>query len=351
MWESQIRELMNKGEKTTALEEINSKLETDPTSKKALLLKAEIYIPQELTKAIKIYKKVITFYEEKEDLETQVNIVSYIGDLYRNLDKQGEAEQYYEKALSKFNLYEKPLNDDLREIIVSCLSNLIEITEMNKKYEKTIKYYKKIIEIHQNSGLMEGLIQDFIDLGNFYFKTQDYKKAYKNYTIALNVCLDIEDYYNEPTIHFNISNALTQMKNYELAAEEVKKCIDGIDRLEGEDEYTFIYQDAKEIIKIIVTNLFQQIEDLIKQRKFNRSKKILKKIEAIQRDQNNYQIRAEIYYFKSKIAFNSNDSRSAKENLQKSIEFLKRMKSYKDQEIYRRVKTLLEEMKKEERKK
>lgn len=162
---------------------------------------------------LKSLKKLAKYYLKKDDwiqFSKYINLgLKHYPDNLILLNYQAQAffkQQYYSKSIDVFSRIEKI--DPKNKFVVSKLG---QANHALKKYEVALGYYKKALKLDKDNGNFH------TQIGLLYKDTQEYKKAYYHYFIALRVnkvMLDEE--------HYNIAMLFKEQKKYEQAIKQLK---------------------------------------------------------------------------------------------------------------------------------
>lgn len=350
-WKEKVSILINKGKENEALPIVNKILEENPNSKEALFLKAQIY-DQHLnyTSALKTYQKVLSLYEEREDLEKQAEIFGSIGELYSILNDVQNSINNYSIMLEKIELIDEPLSDHIKDLRASKLGDLASFAIEKQNYEQALEYYRVLIQAHQKSNIKSALIKDYKNIGDLYFTQKKYSNSKKYYSLALEECRKLESQYIEPNIQYKLANVLVQMEEYDDAVKHLEIGLNLLKKIELKrplfEKNSFEdYESINRLLKKVVLKMSQKAFELIQEGENNSARKICEKLLHIIDKHKYHKVQAKVYYCMAKIALTKVDIKNAKIHLQQSIQALKQINNYRKSELFSIIKSLLQDMK------
>jgi len=350
-WEEKVSILLNKGKETEALPIVNKILEKKPNSKEALFFKAQIYDQHcDYTSALKTYQKVISLYEEREDLEKQAEIFGLIGELYNILDDVRNAIKNFSIMLEKIELIDEPLSDELKDLRALKLGDLASFAMENQNYEQALEYYQELIQAHQKSNMKRGLIEDYINVGDFYFTQKEYSNSKEYFSLALEECRKLKTQYIEPNIRYKLANVLVKMEEYDDAVKHLEIGLNLLKKFElkrplFEKNNFEDYETITHLLSEIVLKMSREAFKLVQEGENNSARKLCEKLLPIIEKHKYQKVQAKVYYCMAKIALTKVDIKNAKIYLQQSIQALKRTNNYRKSELFSIIKSLLQDMK------
>jgi len=152
---------------------------------------------KDLYRAVENYKKII----ELDD--SFPAIYNYIALCYFELNDYQLSEEYFKKAIEKFN-------DDFKSK-VEVYYNLAFALHSQNKYKDAQKYYEKAIEEDPSYSFT------YKNFGYLLFSDKQYKKALKTFKKFLTFNEDAETYNNIAIIYEELNNNKEAIKCYNLA--------------------------------------------------------------------------------------------------------------------------------------
>lgn len=211
----------------------------------------------DLYSALDFYFKALNVQEELNRNQSRAITLNNIGNVYKNLEEYDPALESYKKAYDILNslgikrwlsqilnnmgviyslkkdfnqalLYQEKSLALAKEIGDKNASGyaLIKIAEVvsEVKHENPDKYFDEAIAIHSELKNQTGLANVYLNMGVYYFKIKDYKKAGEYFTLSLNiskenklntVLIDVYKYLSElSSIKEDFENAYIYHERY-----------------------------------------------------------------------------------------------------------------------------------------
>lgn len=211
----------------------------------------------DLYSALDFYFKALNVQEELNRNQSRAITLNNIGNVYKNLEEYDPALESYKKAYDILNslgikrwlsqilnnmgviyslkkdfnqalLYQEKSLALAKEIGDKNASGyaLIKIAEVvsEVKHENPDKYFDEAIAIHSELKNQTGLANVYLNMGVYYFKIKDYKKAGEYFTLSLNiskenklntVLIDVYKYLSElSSINKDFENAYVYHERY-----------------------------------------------------------------------------------------------------------------------------------------
>ncbi len=201
-------------------------------------------------KALEYYLKSLKVKEEINDKDGIARLLNNIGLVYTNLSNERKALTYYLNALR----LKEELGD---EASISTTCNNIGIIYRNmQEFDKALEYYLRSLEIKIKLGNDRGAAFSHNNIGLLYWRKGDMLEALKHYESARDTFQRIGDRWGVANTLNNIGNLNIHLKNYDTAAENLKKALPIAIDMEKPDLEKSIYRS--------LTDLYERKADLQK---------------------------------------------------------------------------------------
>lgn len=198
------------------------------------------------------------------------------GELSQHTKNYDKAKDYYEAGMKHIDE-----NPELEGRLLSGLGNLLMVTD---DWEQAIDYFTKALVITKASKnlLLESKL--FADVGNYYFKKKDYKKALENQNISLDLRLTrnmvnpaITNYIQLSEIHLLLGNLDEAIRFGNLAVEQSVKLNTIIKLYEAHLVLSKVYEKAGR-----TTEAFEHFKQYHLHKEAVHNQETIKKIEQMQ---------------------------------------------------------------------
>lgn len=284
--------------------------------------------------------------EKKEQIELQIFRV--IAETYRDENDTKKAIEYFTKTFDKLDSIQE-LSETLWEALVLDLYDLAELFKMEGHYGEAIECYQELIEIHENSGVRSGLIDDYGDLGHLHYELKAYPEANRYYALAIRVARELNDYYRESLLRFHQGLTLFQMGSFLAAADQFKQYLEGVRRIKAENplaksEDFDLFGRAKKLLGESVKGRLRNGKLELEVGEYSLLKRHFTRILEILEGENLPLLESEVYLLRAEISLNEGELSRAKEHLHRGIKALKRAKNYKKSTIFKEIQELLKRM-------
>lgn len=168
------------------------------------------YFRANYTAALEEWERALVLARAKGDRPKAANILTSIGDVYRNLGQYEHALEYHNQAL----IIHREIDDRRGE--GSDLANIGLVYMDLSQYERALEHLEQALAFHREMGDRRGEGTDLGNIGNLYFYLGQYESALKHLEHALAIRREINDTHGEGADLGNIGNAyfgLGQHKN------------------------------------------------------------------------------------------------------------------------------------------
>jgi len=186
-------------------------------------------------------QEALSYALKKKNSELLANAYKDLGSSFLFQNKIDEAHQNY---LLSYDYYVE-LND---EAGISKISNNIGYSYYRlSKYDKSLEYYFKAIEIDKRHGNKEEHITTLQNVANTYFKLADYKQALNYYTQCMDYYSDINDQVSLIEIYNNIGSLFIQTGEHYKALEILNKAKKLSETTGLKDQYAKIHNNLGDV--------------------------------------------------------------------------------------------------------
>ncbi|MCP4113000.1 MAG: tetratricopeptide repeat protein [Desulfobacteraceae bacterium] len=170
-------------------------------------------------------KKVIQYWQEKNDRQAEAEAYYSLADL------QNDYDEWYD-ALESLGSAEKiweTLSDDGQTVQVMNLSKYATLkgTLLLKigQWDKAIEYYEKSLQIQTALGDRQGMANAYGNLGNVYLQKGEWDKAVEYYEKSLQIQTDLDDRQGMANTYGNLGNVYLQKGEWDEAVKFYKKSL------------------------------------------------------------------------------------------------------------------------------
>jgi tetratricopeptide (TPR) repeat protein len=129
-----------------------------------------------------ILKKALNLAIELRDKKSIARANAYMGVSFMEMQQYDSALVYLHKS--------EQLQDNIMDIS-STYNKLSQIYRHKKNYEKSLSYLNKSMNINKMKSDKTGLINDYIELGDYYFELGEWEQADEAYTKSLDLTMDV----------------------------------------------------------------------------------------------------------------------------------------------------------------
>ncbi|MFT7898877.1 tetratricopeptide repeat protein [Tenacibaculum ascidiaceicola] len=195
-------------------------------------IKSKVYYLEGVNNLLlKRYDKAEYFFLKSFELAQITNDYLLMGTIYNSrgvnlvISKKEyqKAEELYKKAI----VYYEKINELTQQI--DSYYNLTKNSVTRKKWEKSIEYAKKCIElIHEEKNRTEGLKRLYIFIADSYLELKQPEKAFENLKIAENYIL-LTDSYENSLLNKVYAKYYEHQNNYVEALKRYKKVSDNLE--------------------------------------------------------------------------------------------------------------------------
>ncbi len=234
----EIIELLIQNEKyDSALKQLDEILKENPYRIDALLMKADIYFLQNhFERALATYGDLQKIYEShySDKIETleYYHILKKIAISHKLQENIAQSINYYKNLLQMYDiLKDKKDNNPTLEEKIFILNQLGDLYTKSKNYITGLKYYKKLLKIHNKQGNNEAIAEDAITIGDVYAIQKQYNKAKKMYNSALNYYEKTEDQGAQGILHYNLGAINYKKGDYHKALTHLESALMKFEKL------------------------------------------------------------------------------------------------------------------------
>lgn len=135
-------------------------------------------------KSIEFYKNAFDIYDKLKQIQEQITCLKGIGNSFIKLNKYDEA---CDVLLECSTLCSD--NNDLYNLL-DCLSNLIQIYEIQEHWDIVLELYKKSLEAFKELEDVKGIIVSYFNLGILKKKETDYYQSLLYFKKGTNKAID-----------------------------------------------------------------------------------------------------------------------------------------------------------------
>ncbi|MEP0753927.1 tetratricopeptide repeat protein [Trichocoleus sp. Lan] len=159
-------------------------------------------------------------HEKEEDLQTQIQILTQLGEAYRSRDEFTKATEYLEKALKLVNK-----NDDLKNEKATVLYELGAIYALHNQNEQAIALIEQSLLIAREAGnrLLEVII--LYNLGKAYSLLEQYQQAIESYQKCLAIAKEIGTRKIEGITLNDLGGVFAALEQYQQAIKCYQQCL------------------------------------------------------------------------------------------------------------------------------
>jgi len=181
-------------------------------------------------KALNYYLRALKIFEETGETKGIAAQLCNIGLLYSNQHADSLAEYYYRKALplSKSSGYivgEANIYGNLG-ILYQRKGNLEKIAaRKDSLLELAIGFFKTTCAVKEKLGDLQGMGNQYANMGTSYFYKQDLASALTYFFKALNIAEDQSDKFRTANVSNNLAGVYKQLKKYDLAGKYLQKAL------------------------------------------------------------------------------------------------------------------------------
>jgi DNA-binding CsgD family transcriptional regulator/tetratricopeptide (TPR) repeat protein len=217
------------------------------------------------------------------------NSYNNIGLIYHQLKEYSKSLEFYEKALK---ISEKA---GLNRTIAGCLINLGNVNILLENYDVAISYFEAGLTLSQKLNVREWIKNAYQGLKEIYAIREDYKKAYEYQELYMEIkdeIFNLEKSKKIEEIHTKYEVEKKELNNKRLRQEMKLKNKELITLAKNTARHRKIINTLKK--QLLIEGLGEQNkskEDLEKKI----SKKMIKQIKAVLKDQKNWTIFKEQY--------------------------------------------------------
>ncbi|SKC77451.1 tetratricopeptide repeat protein [Ohtaekwangia koreensis] len=190
--------------------------------------------------AIEYLLKALSIFERIHDNQQIAVCNNNVGIIYLSQDDTKAALTHFKKALAAWS------NQGYKSGVARALSNIADVYEIEKRDSLALDYYNQSLKLNEEIKDKAAVSNDLTSIGDIYFRSKDYERAHYYQQKALQLAIETESVYLQPSIYISISKLrLVQNRPQEamMAAELGLKAARAIDfKRDIADSY---YQLAK----------------------------------------------------------------------------------------------------------
>lgn len=202
------------------------------------------------------FEKATNFFLDalriEENLNNQIRIADLsddMGYIYYLMERFEPSLNYYSKAL---NIY--VLNNDSLSIsrVLSHIGNLHNSRQycekrtndqMKQDFETAISYHLKSLDLCKSIHDTEGIIYNYVNLGNIYKKLQKTTIALDYLQLALEYYEKVNDVDGRASVYYNLAVLYSYIKQYNKAINYFNNCIELSKKYNQKQGIQFIYEE------------------------------------------------------------------------------------------------------------
>ncbi|MEX2485376.1 MAG: tetratricopeptide repeat protein [Brumimicrobium sp.] len=201
---------------------------------------------EEYDNALKFLNQALEIDKRNNDTIGMVYILSNIAVSHKMTDNFSQALELYERCLDLIS--DKSKNED-KHLIATIYGNIGNLHVETGNLEKGYPFLMKSLEMYKQIGPGEGLINGYINLGNYYSEKKQYINALQHLNKALELANDASAVletrnasFSLYEIHKTLGNNSKALSMYELYIKNKEKILNEenqneITRIEIENEY------------------------------------------------------------------------------------------------------------------
>jgi len=224
--------LEKKGDYLGSLGLVLKVLKNEPDNLRALELKASLcLIKGREPESIRIYEKLLGFYEGDDKIWKQLFALSTLSSAYSRLKSLDKAISCCEKSIAiceRFLKIEGPHKDSFVEELFGRLWMLGEYQFKSGNYSSDVDAYTKMLELNLEFGCLESIAETLHELARAYHKANDTTEALSKYSLALRLYNAFEDSASvfdlRAKVHYSIGTILLGARDYEETLFHAEKC-------------------------------------------------------------------------------------------------------------------------------
>ncbi len=219
--------------------------------------------------AIKILKKSIRLSKTQENLTVEASALNNLGLVYRD-QKTYDSAYFYLNAAIKLK---KQIKSTTLASTYHSLSSLFIKTD---RFEQSLTYLKLALEANKDHNNQNGIIHDYLGLGNYYYTLKQNNKAKDYYDKALLLARKTKNLDLVAQLQLKYSALFEEEKNYQAslnAYKEADRIMDSLNSIAREKEaiqIKVLYESEKKDheLAIIKNELSSKNNRIAKQRLF-----------------------------------------------------------------------------------
>jgi tetratricopeptide (TPR) repeat protein len=162
-----------------------------------------------LDKALEYYIISLKIYETLQNKEGIATTKNNISNIYSMKKDYGQAMKYLEES---YNLFVE-LKDE--EKIIGSMNNLGNINMVIQLFEKAMKYFSQASQLSEKMGVK--FADPLINMGNIYFKQDNYQRAVEQYEKALTIEREKNNKLGALNVLTNLGITFTKAKQPKIA--------------------------------------------------------------------------------------------------------------------------------------
>ncbi len=168
-------------------------------------------------KALSYYLKSLNNRKINEDDKLSANLYLNIGILYYEQEDHKNALKYFGKVL------EMPEKKILQKVIADTYGCMGQVYLKLENEKEALEFINRGLEISQKIGDKAGVALSYEELGAIMEARGEYEAAIINYEEALKNNREIGVHAHQANCLFHLAKVNCQMKNYEIAEEQLKE--------------------------------------------------------------------------------------------------------------------------------
>ncbi len=256
--EERVRKLIKKGrdcydqeQYENALSIFNEVLNVYPENMYALNKIGDIYYEQSnLTEALDTFNNLRSICKRFGFLEKEKRVLEDIGRVYTLLGKYSVAVNIYLEALAIYDEIEST-KGKMEEGKLTLLYKVSELYYRQKNYERALLTYGKLLHLHSQFGIVEGIADDLTEIGKILYKQKKFSKATSKLKEALQIYEGQELLSKMVIIQFELGRICYKSNQYSEALPYLKETLSSCKKLGLEKPDDYYYEKTKKMLKEI----------------------------------------------------------------------------------------------------
>lgn len=200
-----------------------------------------------LKEAISLQNKALRIFNRVKNYEEVRTCYIIKGNIYLNSEKYSLALQNYQKALHT------SINAPNLPNYVILLNSLAAVSIKLSDLLSAKKYLARAEKISEKLGVPRIIAAIRYNYGSYYEKQNDYKKTVSEFSIAIKIVSETQDFYQHYIMLKNRGQIYEKIKNYKKALNDVLACLEFIKQqpLLKKQDYSSLKKQEKRLRLLI----------------------------------------------------------------------------------------------------